>query len=187
MPPQGSTTCGASKGQKSCPDRHNTSRCQGSKSGPRLHQVSTTLKQVRAEIRRLGLVTHVGRVLRALQTHDGRLAESPASFIKVYEQIRKTGGSGGSTTHETEGGHIHRQLDLKAAQQGIYAHVAAASVLGKPGQLVAVEIVVAVTRTIAVLQEEQLEGPLAEALELVPDDDGAIDSTRCGGSGSRAG
>ena len=85
------------------------------------------------------------------------------------------------------GGHIHRQLDLKAAQQGIYAHVAAASVPGKPGQLVAVEIAVAVTRTIAVLQEEQLEGPLAEALELVPDDDGAIDSTRCGGSGSRAG
>ena len=30
----------------------------------------------------------VGRVLRALQAHDGRLAESPANFIKVYEEKR---------------------------------------------------------------------------------------------------
>ena len=30
----------------------------------------------------------VGRVLRALQSHDGRLAESPATFVKVYEQKR---------------------------------------------------------------------------------------------------
>ena len=27
----------------------------------------------------------VGRVLRALQAHDGRLAETPATFIRVYE------------------------------------------------------------------------------------------------------
>ena len=116
----------------------------------------------------------MGRVLRALQAHDGRLAESPASFIKVYEQSKKNapGGSAGGTVHETEGGHIQRELDLKEAAQGIYAHVAAASGLGKPGQLVADEIVDAVTRASAVLQEEQQEDPLAEALELVPEDDG---------------
>ena len=116
----------------------------------------------------------VGRVLRALQAHDGRLAESPATFVKVYEQSESTapGGSDGGAAHETEGGRIQRALDLKEAEQGIYAHIAAASGLGKPGQLVADEIADAVRRASAVLQEENLEGPLAEALDLLPEDDG---------------
>ena len=116
----------------------------------------------------------VGRVLRALQAHDGRLAESPANFIKVYEQATPDapGDSGGGTAHETESGQIQRELDLKEAEQGIYAHVAAASGLGKPGQLVADEIADTVRRASAVLQEEELEGSLAEALDLVPEDDG---------------
>ena len=147
------------------------------------------VKQVRPAIRRLGLVTYVGWVLRALQAHDDRLAESPASFIKVYEQIKKnaTGGSSGGTAHES--GHIQRQLDLKKeVEQGIYAHIAAASGLGKPAQLVADEIVDAVTRGSTVLQEAQREAPLAEALELVPEDDGgALDSTGAAARGSRAG
>ena len=116
----------------------------------------------------------VGRVLRALQAHDGRLAESPASFIRVYEQAtaKAPGDSSGGTVRESEGEHIQRELDLKEAEQGIYAHVAAASGLGKPGQLVADEIADAVRRASAVLQEEEMEGPLAEALDLVQEDDG---------------
>ena len=116
----------------------------------------------------------VGRVLRALQAHDGRLAESPASFIKVYEHTtaKAPGGSGGGAIRESEGEYIQRELDLKEAEQGIYAHVAAASGLGKPGQLVADEIADAVRRASAVLQEEEMEDPLAEALDLVPEDDG---------------
>ena len=116
----------------------------------------------------------VGRVLRALQAHDGRLAESPANFIKVYEQATANapGDSGGGTAHETGGEHIQRELELKEAEQGIYAHVAAASGLGKPGQLVADEITDAVRRASAAFQEEKMEGPLAEALDLVPEDDG---------------
>ena len=116
----------------------------------------------------------VGRVLRALQAHDGRLAESPANFIKVYEQAKAKapGESTGGTVRETEGGHVQRELDLKEAEQGIYAHVAAASGLGKPGQIVAHEIVDSVRRASAVLQDEEMEGPLAEALDLVPEDDG---------------
>ena len=116
----------------------------------------------------------VGRVLRALQAHDGRLAESPANFIKVYEQTKENApeDSAGGTVRETEGEHIQRELDLKEAEQGIYAHVAAASGLGKPGQLVADEIADAVRRASAVLQDEKMEGPLAEALDLVPEDDG---------------
>ena len=116
----------------------------------------------------------VGRVLRALQAHDGRLAESPANFIKVYEQTKTMapGDAAGGMVRETEGDYIQRQLELTEAEQGIYAHVAAASGLGQPGQLVADEIADAVRRASAVLQEEAMEGPLAEALDLVPEDDG---------------
>ena len=115
----------------------------------------------------------VGRVLRALQAHDGRLAESPANFIKVYEQGKPNApGDSRGTIRESEDEHIQRELDLKEAEQGIYAHVAAASGLGKPGQLVADEIADAVRHASGVLQEEELEFPLAKALELVPEDDG---------------
>ena len=111
----------------------------------------------------------VGRVLRALQAHDGRLAESPATFVKVYEQTTTTAPSG---SDGTDGGLVLGELDLKEADQGIFAHVAAASGLGNPGQLVADEISDAVWSASAVLQDQGLEDPLADALELVPADDG---------------
>ncbi len=116
----------------------------------------------------------VGRVLRALQAHDGRLAESPANFIKVYEQATANapGDPEGGAVRETAGEHIQREFDLKEAEQGIYVHVAAASGLGKPGQLVADEIADAVRRASTVLQDEEMEDRLAEALDLVPEDDG---------------
>ncbi|MDE2887551.1 MAG: DEAD/DEAH box helicase family protein [Gemmatimonadota bacterium] len=116
----------------------------------------------------------VGRVLRALQAHDGRLAESPATFIKVYEQDRPSvpKDSGAGTVRESEGEYIQSRLDLKEAEQGIYAHVAAASGLGKPGKLVADEIVDAVRHVSSVLQKEEMEEPLAKALDLVPEEDG---------------
>ena len=116
----------------------------------------------------------VGRVLRALQAHDGRLAESPANFVKVYEQTETKAprGPGTDMVRETDDEPLQRTLDLKEAEQGIYAHVAAASGLGKPGQLVADEIADAVQRASAVLQEEKMEVPLANALDLVVEDDG---------------
>ena len=115
----------------------------------------------------------VGRVLRALQAHDGRLAESPATFVRVYEQLRRPpdGHRRDLEVRDGDGG-VQQQLDLEEAEQGIYAHVAAASGLGRPGQLVADEIADAVRRASAVLQDEAMEGPLAEALGLVPEDDG---------------
>ena len=115
----------------------------------------------------------VGRVLRALQAHDGRLAESPATFIRVYEQSStRPPGDPGRGPGSITPGDLQQTLDLQEAEQGIYAHVAAASGLGKPGQLVADEITDAVKRASAVLQEEELEEPLAEALGLVPENDG---------------
>ncbi len=113
----------------------------------------------------------VGRVLRALQAHDGRLAETPATFIRVYETPPGPVPRAG-VDPRPDGRIIQHRLDLKEADQGIYAHVAAASGLGKPGQLVADEIADAVRRASRVFQEEALEGPVAEALELVPEDDG---------------
>ena len=116
----------------------------------------------------------VGRVLRALQAHDGRLAESPATFVKVYEEksSRAPGDERQGGAVEAEGEDIQRELELKEAEQGIYAHVAAASGLGKPGQLVADEIADSVKAASAVLQDEQLEDPLAEALDLTTEADG---------------
>jgi len=115
----------------------------------------------------------VGRVLRALQAHDGRLAESPATFVKVYEQGKPEGIiKPPGAVRETPPSDIQQKLDLKEAERGIYAQVAAASGLGRPGQIVADEIVGAVRHASDVLQKEGMEGPLADALDLVPEDDG---------------
>ncbi len=108
----------------------------------------------------------VGRVLRALQSHDGRLAETPAKFVKVYEPGEDKAPVDGED-HPPQ-----LQLELQEAEQGIYAHVAAASGLGRPGQVVADEITDAVKRAGAVLQAEALEGPLAEALDMAAEDEG---------------
>ena len=116
----------------------------------------------------------VGRVLRALQAHDGRLAETPANFIRVYEQKPRIprDDTDGGRVREGGAGDIQRELDLQEAERGIYAHVAAASGLGRPGQLVADEITEAVRRASAALQDEEQEEALAEALGLVAEDDG---------------
>ncbi len=107
----------------------------------------------------------VGRVLRALQAHDGRLAEDTATFVQVYETdpVPKPNGE------ETD---IQPKLDLREAETGIFAHIGAAAGLGKPGQVVASEIIQAVQDASAIFAEEALEGPLAQALDLTPEDDG---------------
>lgn len=116
----------------------------------------------------------VGRVLRALQAHDSRLAEDPASFVKVYEQDEGRTGlpTGEGKGDDPENVQLQGVLALKEADQGIYAHVAAASGLGKPGQVVADEITDAVRRASVVFQEEEVEGSLANALDLVTETDG---------------
>ena len=116
----------------------------------------------------------VGRVLRALQAHDGRLVEDPATFIKVYEQERESapGESDGGVVSDPDTDELQRELRLREAEQGIYAHVAAASGLGKPGQIIADDIADVVKRASTVFQDEALEGPLAEVLGLVPEEDG---------------
>ena len=116
----------------------------------------------------------VGRVLRALQAHDGRLAESQARFVKVFEQSKAQapGDGGGGAVREARSEYLQHALELQEAEPGIYAHVAAASGLGRPGQLTADEIGEAVRRASAVLQAEAMEASLAQALDLVPEEAG---------------
>ena len=57
---------------------------------------------------------------------------------------------------------------------GIYAHVAAASGLGRAGQLEAEEIAGIVKRVGTLLEEGHIEKPIADALDLAPADAGAV-------------
>ena len=108
----------------------------------------------------------VGRVLRALQSHDSRLAEDPLRFVKVYESTPPNGGDGTNPDWQQE------TLALQEASQGIYAHVVKASGLGKPGLLVSQEIEEVVKSTAATFVEAELEQDLAGGLGLVVEEDG---------------
>jgi len=116
----------------------------------------------------------IGRVLRALQSHDERLIESFETYVKIYEQKqdKAPGNAKDGSIQETENEQLQQQLELKEAEQAIYAHIATASGLGKPGVLVADEISHVVRRASAQFQEEETENALAEALDLVPEVDG---------------
>ena len=109
----------------------------------------------------------VGRVLRALQAHDERLLEDIARFVQVYEPRDKLPVDPGDRDDD-----LQDLLDLEPAGQEIYAHVAAASGLGRPGLLVAEQIEWAVKSAAAVFQSEELEDALAEVLGLAVDDEG---------------
>ena len=83
----------------------------------------------------------IGQVLRALQSHDERLAEAYGTFVSAHQTAPKpdwSAGAGdgwGEQSTETE-----RQLPLDldpVDAASIYTHIAAASGLGKPGQLTA--------------------------------------------------
>ncbi|MCY4572782.1 MAG: DEAD/DEAH box helicase family protein [Gemmatimonadetes bacterium] len=110
----------------------------------------------------------LGKVLRALAAHDGRLAEDSARFV----QASVVGPGAGDGRDDDEGGQV--LLDLSDASQGIYAHVVAASGLGKPGLQTSQDIEYAVRTSARLLQEGDLAADLAEALGL-PAEAGARD------------
>ena len=112
----------------------------------------------------------IGRVLRALQAHDERLAEEPATFVKVMEARTETAPGGGESVSDQN--EIQGVLDLKEAEQAVYAHVAAASGLSKPGEVVADEITHAVRYAGDCFEAEDAHGKLAAALDLPDEDDG---------------
>ena len=104
----------------------------------------------------------VGKVLRALRSHDGRLAEDPARFVRAYE------GPGPVPPVEEPGPDPVIQPDLQLADvsQGVYAHVVAASGLGKPGLQVSQDIEHAVRAAARLFKEGELAGAVASALGL---------------------
>ncbi len=104
----------------------------------------------------------VGKVLRALQSHDGRLAEDPVRFVRAYE---------GPDTPPVgpdppEPPVIQPGLKLADVSQGVYAHVVAASGLGKPGLQVSQDIEHAVRAAARLFEEGELAGAVASALGL---------------------
>lgn len=104
----------------------------------------------------------LGKVLRALQAHDGRLAEDPLRFVQgtTAGGGQRNGGGGA----DGEGEQI--LINLADVSQGLYAHVVAASGLGKPGLQVSQDIEHAVRAAARILEEGNLDGELAAALAL---------------------
>ena len=112
----------------------------------------------------------VGRVLRALQAHDGRLTEDFESFIRVFDGKKRADPPPDDNKKKHK---LQQTLDFERVKDdGIYARVAAASGLGRAGQLEAEEIAGVVKRVGTLLEEKHLEQPIADALDLVPEDAG---------------
>ena len=109
----------------------------------------------------------LGRVLRALQAHDERLAEDPLRFVTVHETPPPNGGGGNGGDED-----LQEVLDLRDVSAGLYAQVVAASGLGRPGLMVSQDIEYAVKAAARRFEEAELEGPLAGALGLVVEMDG---------------
>ena len=112
----------------------------------------------------------VGKVLRALQSHDGRLAEDPARYVRAYE------GPGPDPPLPGPEQVIQAGLKLADVSQGVYAHVVAASGLGKPGLQVSQDIGHAVRAAARLFLEGELAGDVASALGLPKE---ARDSNIC--------
>ena len=104
----------------------------------------------------------VGKVLRALQSHDGRLAEDPARFVRAYD-APDTPPVGPDPPEPPV---IQPGLKLAEVSQGVYAHVVAASGLGKPGLQVSQDIEHAVRAAARLFEEGELAGDVASALGL---------------------
>ena len=106
----------------------------------------------------------LGKVLRALQAHDGRLAEDPLRFVQAVgpPPINGTGGKGDSGDNPSE----QAALKLTDVSQGVYAHVVAASGLGKPGMQVSQDIEQAVRAAARLFEEGGLAAEFAEVLGL---------------------
>ena len=75
-----------------------------------------------------------GRVLRALQSHDGRLPENPFKFINIVEASKGT-----SDSHTPISG-IQDKLQFEEFSEKFYTKVIAGSGIGKPGQMAADDI-----------------------------------------------
>ena len=101
----------------------------------------------------------IGRVLRALQSHDGRLQENPARFIQVG-----TSDLYGNSDDYTLGN--QDKFEFHEIGEKFYAHVVAGSGLAKPGQMTSDEIELAVNIAGDTFMKSDLTKLLADVLGL---------------------
>ena len=136
---------------------------------------------------------HIGSVLRALQSHDERLAESPASFIDILidsgsdrkdardspppdqepaSQVRDTDDRRPATYH------IEGLFTFQAVEPGIFAKLVAASGLGRPGQVTADDIARSVRLAAKRIEDDAaLLDSLRQALDLTGVKDREVSTT----------
>lgn len=130
---------------------------------------------------------HIGSVLRALQSHDERLAESPASFVDIL--IDESGREGrGRTSAPGESSEVRDRADpapaiddiftFQAVEPGIFAKLVASSGLGRPGQVTADDIVRSVGLAARRMEDDAaLLDSLRQALDLAGVKDREVSTT----------
>ena len=143
--------------------------------------IATLLEQRRDDYR------HIGSVLRALQSHDERLAESPATFVDVLidggngkrdDQPRSAGKRTGEVRDRDDPPAIEDIFTFRAVEPGIFAKVVASSGLGRPGQLTADDIVRSVGLAARRIEDDTaLLSSLRQALDLAGVKDREVSTT----------
>lgn len=118
----------------------------------------------------------VGRVLRALQSHDGRLSETPLRFVRVVGPGASP-GRGPDALPPDPG--IQTILGLEDVSEKFYTKVVAASGLGNPGLLTSQSIEYAVRHAAGIFERTGLGERIAGALELVYEDKNADGKNVC--------
>ena len=120
---------------------------------------------------------HVGKVLRALYSHDGRLADEPWRFVKPIDPTGEGEGTGGigdppggeGEEHPEEGEQI--QFGLSTDPHNLYAQLGNLAGLGTPGKATADQIQHSVRSAGKLLAAEHCERELAQikGLGYAPD------------------
>ena len=112
---------------------------------------------------------HVGKVLRALQSHDARLASEPWRFVKVVEPPPDEGGQPGEQPPPdgaTHGDPDQGELVLPGRAGELYAQLGKLAGIGSAGKATADRIQTCVRTAGKMLAEERCEGRLAEVKGL---------------------
>ena len=143
--------------------------------------IATLLEQRRDDYR------HIGSVLRALQSHDERLAESPAAFVDVLiddgntkqtTQPPSPGKTAGEVRDRPDPLPIEDIFTFRAVEPGIFAKVVASSGLGLPGQVTADDIVRSVSLAARRIEDDSaLLESLRQALDLAGVKDKEVSTT----------
>ena len=107
----------------------------------------------------------IGKVLRALQSHDSRLFETQARLIQVHNPPSEKALPADEFLSSEDP--LQGLLELEEAEEGIYAHLASMAGLGRRGEDAAAQIAGVVRSMSGVLESEGQEEVMARVLDLV--------------------